>query len=185
MIEKVLANASVRRVVAALTDAGIAVDIIVTEEATPSSQAAADKHGCDVAQIAKSVIFRAIASDRVVLVITSGANRVDEARVARAIGEPIGRADAAFVNFTVLTIIQSVFRSTRNTLVARLERRRFQAAGWRSSPERGAGDAGEPRGRKLSGKAGISPRTGCCAVFFGCTRRSVRMNPYAAIDSVA
>ncbi|MBL8379773.1 MAG: YbaK/EbsC family protein [Burkholderiales bacterium] len=97
MREKVLANASVKRVVAALDAAGIATEIIVTEEATPSSQAAAVKHGCDVAQIAKSVIFRGLTSDRVVLVITSGANRVDEARVVEAIGEAIGRADAAFV----------------------------------------------------------------------------------------
>ena len=97
MVEKVLANASVKRVRAALEAAGIVTEIIVTVEATPSSQAAAEKHGCDVAQIAKSVIFKALASDRVVLVITSGANRVDEARVVEAIGEPIGRADAAFV----------------------------------------------------------------------------------------
>jgi prolyl-tRNA editing enzyme YbaK/EbsC (Cys-tRNA(Pro) deacylase) len=97
MIAKVLANASVQRVQAALANAGIATEIIVTEEATPSSQAAAEKHGCDVAQIAKSVIFRAIESDRVVLVITSGANRVDETLVVAAIGEPIGRADAAYV----------------------------------------------------------------------------------------
>ncbi len=97
MIEKVLANASVKRVQAALKAAGIDADIIVTAEATPSSQAAADKHGCAVAQIAKSVIFRAIQSDQVVLVITSGANRVDEGRIVAAIGEPIGRADAAYV----------------------------------------------------------------------------------------
>lgn len=97
MIEKVLSNSSVKRVKAALDAAAIATEIIVTREATPSAQAAADKHGCDVAQIAKSVIFRAIVSDRVVLVITSGANRVDEARVIAAIGEPIARADAAFV----------------------------------------------------------------------------------------
>ncbi len=97
MIEKVLANSSVKRVQAALAAAGIDADIIVTEEATPSSQAAADKHGCAVAQIAKSVIFRATRSDQVVLVITSGANRVDEDRIVEAIGEPIGRADAAYV----------------------------------------------------------------------------------------
>ena len=97
MIDKVLSHAGVRRVTAALAAAGIAAEIVVTEEATPSSQAAANKHGCDVAQIAKSVIFRALASDCVVLVITSGANRVDEARVVEAIGEPIVRADAAFV----------------------------------------------------------------------------------------
>ena len=95
--EKVLANGSVRRVQAALEAAGLSTDIIIAEEATPSSQAAADKHGCAVAQIAKSVIFHAPRSDRVVLVITSGANRVDERFVVEAIGEAIGRADAAFV----------------------------------------------------------------------------------------
>ena len=111
MIARVLANASVKRVQAALAAAGIATDIIVTEEATPSSQAAAQKHGCDVAQIAKSVIFRALASDRVVLVITSGANRVDEARVIEAIGEPIGRADAAYVKERTGFSIGGVVRS--------------------------------------------------------------------------
>ena len=50
-----------------------------------------------MAQIAKSVIFRATTSDRVVLVITSGANRVNEKRVVEEIGEKIGKADADFV----------------------------------------------------------------------------------------
>ena len=52
--------------------------------------------GCAVAQIAKSLIFRT-ASGAPVLVIASGANRVDEAKVAALVGELIGRADAAFV----------------------------------------------------------------------------------------
>jgi prolyl-tRNA editing enzyme YbaK/EbsC (Cys-tRNA(Pro) deacylase) len=50
-----------------------------------------------VGQIAKSLIFRAEASGRAVLVIAAGDRRVDEARVAAALGEPIGRADPAFV----------------------------------------------------------------------------------------
>jgi prolyl-tRNA editing enzyme YbaK/EbsC (Cys-tRNA(Pro) deacylase) len=53
--------------------------------------------GCTVAQIAKSLVFRAPASGRAVLVIASGVNRVDERRVAAALGEPIARADADFV----------------------------------------------------------------------------------------
>ena len=53
--------------------------------------------GCTVAQIAKSLVFRAPQSDRPVLVIASGVNRVDERRIAAALGEPIGKADAAFV----------------------------------------------------------------------------------------
>ena len=93
----ILTNASVQRVIAALRDAGIDTDIIVHAEPTHSSQAAADVLGVDVAQIAKSVIFRAASSGRAVLVITSGANRVNEARVVAAIGESIGKADAAFV----------------------------------------------------------------------------------------
>ncbi len=93
----ILANPSVQRVMAALRDAGIDTKIIVHAEPTHSSQAAADVLGIDVAQIAKSVIFRAATSGRAVLVITSGANRVNEALVVAAIGEAIGKADAAFV----------------------------------------------------------------------------------------
>jgi prolyl-tRNA editing enzyme YbaK/EbsC (Cys-tRNA(Pro) deacylase) len=58
---------------------------------------AASAIGCSVAQIAKSLVFRAAQSDRPVLVIASGVNRVDERRIAAALGEPIGKADAAFV----------------------------------------------------------------------------------------
>lgn len=93
----ILANPSVQRVCAALAAAGIATEIIVHAEPTHSSQAAADVLGIDVAQIAKSVIFRSASSDRVVLVIASGANRVNEARVVAQIGEGIGKATASFV----------------------------------------------------------------------------------------
>ena len=53
--------------------------------------------GCTVAQIAKSIVFRAVNSGRPVLVIASGANRIDEDRVAGLVGETIARADANFV----------------------------------------------------------------------------------------
>ena len=42
-------------------------------------------------------MFRAKASDRPVLVIASGVNRVDEKKLAALLGEKIGRADADFV----------------------------------------------------------------------------------------
>jgi len=58
---------------------------------------AAREAGCDVAQIVKSLIFRATASGRGVLVLTSGANHADEAKLAAHLGEAIGRADAKFV----------------------------------------------------------------------------------------
>jgi prolyl-tRNA editing enzyme YbaK/EbsC (Cys-tRNA(Pro) deacylase) len=71
----------------------------VIELAIPVRTAAdaAREVGCEVAQIAKSVIFRGAESGRPVLVVTSGAHRVDEARVAALIGEAIGRADPDFV----------------------------------------------------------------------------------------
>lgn len=53
--------------------------------------------GCAVAQIAKSIVFRGKTSDRPVLVIACGDNRVSEKKVAALIGEKIGRADAEFV----------------------------------------------------------------------------------------
>jgi len=52
--------------------------------------------GCTVGQIAKSLVFRA-KSGKPVLVIASGVNRVDERKIAAALGEPIGKADADFV----------------------------------------------------------------------------------------
>jgi Cys-tRNA(Pro) deacylase len=89
-------SASAQRVQVALAAHGVAT--VVTEYDVPArtSAEAAAVLGCEVAQIAKSLVFRA-ASGRPVLVIASGANRVDEAKVAARVGEAIGKADAAFV----------------------------------------------------------------------------------------
>ena len=95
--EAIRANPSVLRVAAALKEGGSGAQILVTEEAAHSAAEAARVLACDVAQIAKSIIFRSRETDRVVLVVTSGANRVNETRVTEEIGEKIGRADADFV----------------------------------------------------------------------------------------
>ena len=70
----------------------------VFEMAVPvrTSADAAREVGCEVAQIAKSIVFRA-EDGRGVLVIASGANRVNEAAVTALIGQPIGRATPDFV----------------------------------------------------------------------------------------
>jgi prolyl-tRNA editing enzyme YbaK/EbsC (Cys-tRNA(Pro) deacylase) len=65
-------------------------------EGTRTAAEAAAAVGCDVAQIVKSLIFRR-ASGAAVLVVASGRNRVDEKKVEQLLGEPIGKADAAFV----------------------------------------------------------------------------------------
>ena len=93
---------SSERVAAALAAAGHELEIRVFDSSTRSSADAAAAIGCTVAQIAKSLVFRLRGSNRPVLVIASGANRVDEAAVAAALagridGLRIERADAGFV----------------------------------------------------------------------------------------
>lgn len=89
---------SVERVRAALAAAGHPDTIAAFPDGTRSAADAAAAVGCDVAQIAKSIVFRAGA--RAVLVIASGANRVDMAKVATAIGQPIKRAEGVWVRDT-------------------------------------------------------------------------------------
>ena len=85
-----------QRVQDALEAAGLASRIVEYELPARTSAEAAAVLGCTIGQIAKSLVFRA-ASGTPVLVIASGAHRVDEAKVAALAGEPIGKADAAFV----------------------------------------------------------------------------------------
>jgi prolyl-tRNA editing enzyme YbaK/EbsC (Cys-tRNA(Pro) deacylase) len=87
-------NPTALRVQAAL---GPSFTVLELEASTRTAAEAAAAIGCSVGQIAKSLVFRAPASDRPVLVVASGANRVSEAKVARVAGEAIGRADADFV----------------------------------------------------------------------------------------
>ncbi len=71
--------------------------VLEFDATTRTAADAAAAIGCTVAQIAKSLIFRAVGSNRPVLVVASGVNRVDEAKVAETVGEQIARADADFV----------------------------------------------------------------------------------------
>ncbi|HWA37462.1 MAG TPA: YbaK/EbsC family protein [Burkholderiales bacterium] len=85
------------RVRRALADAGVASDIIELPGAARTAKAAAEFLGCDIAQIANSLVFRAQATGAAVLVMSSGARRVDLDRLAAHVGEPVGKADADFV----------------------------------------------------------------------------------------
>lgn len=91
-------SSSVDRVRAALAAAGHPDTIAAFPEGTRSAADAAAAVGCEVAQIAKSIVFRA--GTRAVLVIASGANRVDMGKVASAIGQPVKRADGNWVRDT-------------------------------------------------------------------------------------
>ena len=80
-----------------LTSRGFDCKVIEFAESTRTSQEAADRAGCTLGQIAKSMIFKGMTTQTAILVLTSGANRVDEKRIGQYAGEPIGRADADFV----------------------------------------------------------------------------------------
>jgi len=81
----------------ALARAGLDAEIVELPGAARTARLAADYLGCDVGQIANSLVFRAQTSDGAVLVMSSGAKRVDIARLAALVGEPVGKADADFV----------------------------------------------------------------------------------------
>jgi prolyl-tRNA editing enzyme YbaK/EbsC (Cys-tRNA(Pro) deacylase) len=96
-MSEVLRNPGVVRVRAALDAAGVESAIVELPGAARTAKAAAEFLGCEIGQIANSLVFRAESSDQPLLVMSSGARRVDVARLAALAGEPVGKADADFV----------------------------------------------------------------------------------------
>jgi Cys-tRNA(Pro) deacylase len=83
---------NVARVVAAARDAGLEIAVERFPEGTRTATDAARAVGCDVAQIVKSLVF--VADGAPVLVLASGANRVDTEQVASLLGaREVRRAD--------------------------------------------------------------------------------------------
>ena len=87
---------SLARVEAALRDAGIETEIREMGETRTAADAAAAV-GCELDQIAKSIIFRGEASGHVLLFLTAGGNRVDAGKASALAGQPLGKADAALI----------------------------------------------------------------------------------------
>jgi len=87
---------SAARVAALLRALGHDRTVVMLPSTGKSSAEAAQELGCEVARIAKSIVFRRLADDAAVMVIASGADRIDETKVA-ALAGPVGKADARFV----------------------------------------------------------------------------------------
>jgi prolyl-tRNA editing enzyme YbaK/EbsC (Cys-tRNA(Pro) deacylase) len=82
---------------AILEQAGVAGRVRVLDEAAPTAATAAALVGVEVGAIANSLVF-ATAEDEPLLVMTSGAHRVDTAKVASLVGTAkLRRADPDFV----------------------------------------------------------------------------------------
>lgn len=110
----VLRHPSVVRVRSALAGLGATGQVVVLGEHARTAQAAAEQLGVGVAQIANSLIFSVPDPDdregrRPLLVLTSGAHRVDTEQVAAVLGvERIDRADAEFVRVRTGFVIGGV-----------------------------------------------------------------------------
>ncbi|HYD57950.1 MAG TPA: YbaK/EbsC family protein [Burkholderiales bacterium] len=96
-MSEVLQSPSVARVRRALALCGLDCEIVELPGAARTAKAAAQFLGCELQQIANSLVFRGHGSGAPFLVMSSGARRVDLARLESIVGEPIGKADAEFV----------------------------------------------------------------------------------------
>ena len=89
-------KASAERFRVAMQARGFVIDIIELPDSARTAPEAAQAVGCAVAQIVKSIIFRGIDSDCPILVVASGANRVNEGVLSELVGETVAKADAEF-----------------------------------------------------------------------------------------
>lgn len=79
-----------------LHKAGLSCNVVELSSSARTASDAAASVGCDIAQILKSLIFKTKETERPVLILTSGPNRVDERQVEQHLGESIIKADADF-----------------------------------------------------------------------------------------
>lgn len=89
-------NASAKKIQDHLHQRGFACHVVEFSETTRTAKDAAQAIGCQVEHIAKSLVFKGKRTAKPILVIASGANRVNETRLSERVAEPIEKADAAF-----------------------------------------------------------------------------------------
>ena len=90
-------KSSAQKVQEALQGHGLACEVVQMQDTTRSAQDAARAVGCEVGQIVKSLVFKGKQSLQPVLVVTSGANRVNEKTIGKELAETIKMADPEFV----------------------------------------------------------------------------------------
>jgi prolyl-tRNA editing enzyme YbaK/EbsC (Cys-tRNA(Pro) deacylase) len=90
-------SASLLRVVADAERLGLRIAPVRLDDGTNTATAAAAACNCTVGQIVKSIIFRVSGSDRHVLFLTAGNNRVDIGKASAVAGASLEKADAAGV----------------------------------------------------------------------------------------
>ena len=91
-----LKNSS-QRVQTILQEYKLELKVIEFRELTRTSQEAARTIGCEVGQIAKTLIFKGKTTGKPICIIASGKNRVDEKKIVQHLGEEIEKPDAEYV----------------------------------------------------------------------------------------
>ena len=98
---------SAEHVARVLRDRGVAGDVEELPEPAPTAASAAAQLGCEVGAIANSLVFNA--DGQPLLILTSGAHRVDTAKVAGHIGATrVRRADPDLVRSATGQVIGGV-----------------------------------------------------------------------------
>jgi prolyl-tRNA editing enzyme YbaK/EbsC (Cys-tRNA(Pro) deacylase) len=92
-----LQKQSARTVQEALASRGLQCQVVELPSSTRTAREAAASIGCEVAQIAKSIVFKASESGRAIMVVASGVNRINEKAIASCLGEPVEKATPEFV----------------------------------------------------------------------------------------
>ena len=101
-----LSHPSVDRVAGALAEQGLTPEIVWFDDAVTTAQLAADALGVEVGQIANSLVFTL--DDEPILVLTSGAHRVDTHWLGEQLGGHLGRASKDVVKAATGQVIGGV-----------------------------------------------------------------------------
>jgi Cys-tRNA(Pro) deacylase len=88
---------SARRVQQVLQQHNLDIQVVEFKDTTRSAQEAADTIGCEIGQIAKTLIFKGEYNARPICIIVSGKNKVNEKKIERLVEQAIEKPDADFV----------------------------------------------------------------------------------------
>ncbi len=91
-----LLTKSAQSVQDALAAKGLECEVVELSDSTRTAQDAASSIGCNVEQIVKSLIFKTKQTNKPILILASGPNRVNEKIIESHVGEKITKADADF-----------------------------------------------------------------------------------------
>jgi Cys-tRNA(Pro) deacylase len=110
-----------QKVQVALRTLGFPHEVIELSQTTRSAAEAAQAIGCKVEEIAKSLIFKGKRTNKAILVIASGPNRVSEKKIGELLSEPVKMADADFVRqktgFTIGGVPPIAHRERLETII--------------------------------------------------------------------